>query len=233
MNLFYQPQLSDGIFFLDAEESRHCVKVLRNKPGDSINITDGKGSFYTATITEADPHQCTFRIVDTKKEIRKAYSIHIAISPTKNADRIEWFVEKSVELGVDEITLLNCEHTERTFIKTERLQKVAVSAMKQSLKTTLPLIHGVQKFTDVVRNTKASSKFIGFVDDGNPHHLKDVASPASEYILLIGPEGDFSSVELSLALESGFQKVSLGSSRLRTETAGIAGCHILNLVNTK
>jgi len=233
VNLFYQPQLINGVFYLDAEESRHCIKVLRKKAGDSINITDGNGSFYTAIITEADPHQCNFRVDQIRMKSPRPYFIHIAISPTKNADRIEWFVEKAVELGVEEITLLDCEHTERTFIKTERLQKVAISAMKQSLKVRLPLINGLRKYNDVIRGTNADSKFIAYVDESNPHHLKDAAVPSSNYLLLIGPEGDFSTVELSLALESGFQKVSLGSSRLRTETAGIAGCHILNLVNTR
>ena len=233
MNLFYQPQLPDGVFYLDAEESRHCVKALRKKPGDSINITDGKGSFYTAIITEPDPRQCNFRITEIRKENPKSWFIHIAISPTKNADRIEWFVEKAVELGVDEITLLDCEHTERTYIKTERLEKVAISAMKQSLKARLPVIHSLQKFNDLVDNNKTASKLIAFVDESNPHHLKDVATPSSNYLLLIGPEGDFSASELASAVQQGFKKVSLGSSRLRTETAGMAGCHILNLVNTK
>lgn len=233
MNLFYQPQLSEGVLHLDAEESKHCIRVLRKKSGDIITITDGKGSFYTARIQNADSQKCTFSIAEKTPEVKKSFSIHIAISPTKNADRMEWFVEKVVELGIDEITLIECEHTERTFIKTERLHKVAVSAMKQSLKATLPVINGLAKFNDLVRNAKARATFIAYVDESNPHHLKHEAPPAADYLLLIGPEGDFSTAELDLAIACGFKKVSLGTSRLRTETAGIAACHILNLVNTK
>lgn len=196
-------------------------------------ITDGKGFFYKACIQNADPRECTFSIEESIPEVKKSFSIHIAISPTKNADRMEWFVEKVVELGVDEITLIECEHTERTFIKTERLQKVAVSAMKQSLKATLPVINGLTNFNALVHSTRAGSTFIAYVDDSNPHHLKHEASPEENYLVLIGPEGDFSTAELALAMERGFKKVSLGASRLRTETAGIAACHILNLVNTK
>jgi len=232
VNLFYQPLLSNNVLHLNADESRHCVKVLRKKNGDTIRVTDGQGTFYDVILVGADQRQCSFQIASTHKEPAKDYTIHIAISPTKNADRIEWFVEKAVEFGVDTITLLDCEHTERTFIKTERLEKVAISAMKQSLKASLPAIHGLQDFSKLVASSKEPSRFIAFVDQSNPHHLKELAKAGSDYVLLIGPEGDFSTEELSLALQHGFQKVSLGASRLRTETAGIAACHILNLVNT-
>ena len=232
MNLFYQPQLPDGILHLDSDESRHCVKVLRKRSGDTIRVTDGKGAFYDVVLTDADPHRCSFQICSKVSELPRSYHIHIAISPTKNADRIEWFVEKSVELGIDTITLLECKNTERSYLKTERLEKVAISAMKQSLKASLPLINSLTDYSKLVTTSEASSKFIAFVDQTNPYHLKDVARPGSDYLLLIGPEGDFSSQELSLALTHNFQKVSLGSSRLRTETAGMAACHILNLVNT-
>jgi len=232
VNLFYQPLLLNHVLHLDADESRHCVKVLRKKNGDTIRVTDGQGIFYDVVLVDADSQQCSFQIVSTLKEPAKDYAIHIAISPTKNADRIEWFVEKAVEFGVNTITLLNCEHTERTFIKTERLEKVAISAMKQSLKATLPAIRGLEDYSKLVASTKESSRFIAFVDPSNPNHLKDLAQAGSDYILLIGPEGDFSTHELDLARQHNFQKVSLGASRLRTETAGIAACHILNLVNT-
>lgn len=231
MNLFYQPQIPNGVHALDDEESRHCIKVLRKQVGDIIRITDGQGSFYSATITSTANYQCNFRIDAREQVPGKPWNIHIAISPTKNADRIEWFVEKAVEFGVDEITLLNCAHTERSHIKTDRLLKVAVSAMKQSLKATLPCINPLSDFNAVVNQPSSISKFIAFVDHENKVHLKD-ATVNNSYLVLIGPEGDFSQEELGLAVQRGFQKVSLGNSRLRTETAALAACHILNLINT-
>lgn len=232
MNLFYQPLIPEGIQYLDASESKHSTKVLRKKNGDSIEVTDGKGFLYHAVITKADVHQCFFEIREKIAEPPRNYSIHIAISPTKNTDRLEWFVEKAVEVGVDRITLVECDHTERIHLKFERLEKLAISAMKQSLKSTLPPISGPIKLTEIIRTATASAKFIAYVDPENPCHLKNAAAPNANYVVLIGPEGDFSNGELKLAQENNFQKVSLGSSRLRTETAGLAACHILNLVNT-
>lgn len=232
MNLFYQPLIQQGIYALDAIESKHCTKVLRQRTGDIIHITDGKGFLYHAVITKADVERCVFDIRDTIEQPLRPYSIHIAISPTKHADRIEWFVEKSVEIGVDSITLIDCEHTERSHQKFERLEKIAVSAMKQSLRLTLPTLKGPVPAEDIIRSSVETSKFIAYVDQENPHHLKNLAEAGSSYLVLIGPEGDFSKEELTLAMDHQFQKVSLGSSRLRTETAGLAACHILNLVNT-
>ena len=231
-DLFYQPLIQEGVLFLDVEESRHCIKVLRKKPGDPIALTDGKGFFYDGIITKADSGQCFFEIRQQSPAQKKNYFIHIAISPTKNADRIEWFVEKATELGVDQISLIDCKNTERSFIKTERLLKVAISAMKQSVKAALPSIgnHLVQ-FSEVVENCTQEVKCIAFVDPSNPIHLKDTAVTRSSYCVLIGPEGDFSSGELKMAMDQGFKKISLGQSRLRTETAGMAACHILNLIN--
>lgn len=230
--MFYQPLIPEGIFNLDPEESRHCVKVLRKNAGDSIYVTDGLGSFYDARITRADPRECVFAIEKKTEEAPRQFFIHIAISPTKNTERLEWFVEKAVELGVDQITPLVCRHTERSFIKKERLEKVAISALKQSLKARLPKIDELASFTDLISSVKETEKYIAFVDASNPHHLKDLAPRDHRYVVLIGPEGDFSKEELELAFGLGFKKVSLGTSRLRTETAGLAACHILNLVNS-
>jgi 16S rRNA (uracil1498-N3)-methyltransferase len=231
LNLFYQPQLPAGIHFLDTEESRHCIKVLRKREGDQIHLIDGQGSFYNAVIVKADAHQCDFRVVDQTREAQKDFFIHIAIAPTKNADRIEWFVEKAVEFGVNRITLLECEHSERIFLKPDRLKKIAISAMKQSLKATLPEIHGLSKVKEVIANAVESSRFIAHVDPDNRLHLQDAAQKNQRSIVLIGPEGDFSPGEVQLAVQNKFIKVSLGASRLRTETAGVAACHILNLIN--
>jgi 16S rRNA (uracil1498-N3)-methyltransferase len=232
VNLFYQPLIPKGIFHLDPEESRHCIKVLRKNEGDEIRITDGLGHFYDAVITKADFRECGFTVAKTTAENPKNFSIHIAIAPTKNADRLEWFVEKATELGIDKITILDTKHTERTFLKKDRLQKVAISAMKQSLKATLPVIEALTPIEDFIRKSTEDERYIAYVDFENPHHLQKAASRSKQYLILIGPEGDFSTEEVSAAMQAGFVKVSLGNSRLRTETAGLAACHILNLINT-
>lgn len=232
MNLFFQPELSSGSSFLDPDESRHAIKVLRKRTGDTLHLTDGKGFFYEALITVADASKCLFEVISTREVPPPSYQIHIAISPTKNADRIEWFVEKCVELGIDRITPLECENTERVFLKKDRLEKVAISAMKQSLKARLPVIDNLTAFSKLILNTDADAKYIAYVDYSNPRHLFATAQPDQHYLTLIGPEGDFSDEELAAALERGFMKVSLGRNRLRTETAGVAACHILNLKNS-
>jgi 16S rRNA (uracil1498-N3)-methyltransferase len=232
MILFYQPAIPEGALYLDSDESRHCVKVLRRKAGDAIAVTDGKGFFYEAVITKADAAQCHFEVRRKTPAPERDHYIHIAISPTKNADRIEWFVEKATELGVDRITLMDCRNTERSFIKTERLQKVAISAMKQSVKAVVPLIQDqLLQFTEVVEQCQEQEKCVAYVDPDNTLHLQDAVAVNKSYCVLIGPEGDFSPEELKTAADHGFRKVSLGPSRLRTETAGMVACHILNLIN--
>lgn len=230
-NLFYQPGIQYGSHFLDPEESRHAAKVLRKKAGDIIHITDGKGVLYTCKITDAKPDKCAFVIESSEQEKQKSFNIHIAITPTKNPDRIEWFVEKAIEIGVDEITFLKCDNSERSTIKTERLEKLAVSAMKQSLKFTVPKIHSIRQLQEFISESASGKKFIAYVDQANPNELSRAAKPKESYRVLIGPEGDFSPAELDLALQNGYQKVALGPSRLRTETAGIVACHTLNLIN--
>jgi len=231
VNLFYQPLLAEGVHHLDAEESRHAIKVLRRKVGDTLFITDGKGFFYDAVIKVASEKQCTFEITNTTAAPVREYTIHIAISPTKNNERIEWFIEKAVELGIDRVSLIECDHTERAYLKGERLRKVAISAMKQSLKASLPRIDEVTTFKKFLPTVGEQQRFIAYVDSANPLHLHNAASPRQSYCVLIGPEGDFSQEELNQALAANFQKVSLGQGRLRTETAGLASCHILNLIN--
>ena len=231
MNLFYQPEIPNGIFTLSADESRHATKVLRLKSGDRIDLTDGKGVFYEAQITKPDLVKCGFAILTTKAQPRKPFRIHIAIAPTKNTDRIEWFVEKTVELGIDHISFILCANSERKSLKLDRLEKIAISAMKQSGQAWLPQVTPMHPFNEILTSV-AKQKFIAFVDSQNPQHLKSVARTEGEALVLIGPEGDFSPEELQRAQDHGFQKVSLGSNRLRTETAGLAACHILNLINS-
>ncbi len=230
MNLFYQPGIQEGITHLDAEESRHAVRVLRMSEGDQLTLTDGKGFFYSTKITKADPKKCQFEILNMEEAPRRNFHIHIAIAPTKNADRIEWFVEKSTEIGIDEISFILCKNSERKIINAERVEKIAVSAMKQSQQALLPKLNELVPFKKIVE-VKADQKFIGFVDSSNPSHLKTFAKPRKKYLMLIGPEGDFSKDELEHAIQNGFEKVSLGINRLRTETAGLVAVQVLAFVN--
>lgn len=231
MQLFYQPNISNRDHFLDAEESRHCVKVLRKREGDDITIVDGKGGTYKAVILEANSKKCTFTIKEAVNEGFKNYSVHIAIALTKNSDRIEWFVEKAIEIGVNAITFIDCEHSERGKVNMDRISKKAISAMKQSLKSTLPDIKPLQSFGSFTESVNADQKFIAYVNYTLPQHLKDAVQQNKDYVILIGPEGDFSKGEIELAYKCGFKAVSLGKSRLRTETAGLAACHVFNLIN--
>jgi 16S rRNA (uracil1498-N3)-methyltransferase len=230
LNLFYLPEITSGHLYLDAEESRHVIKVLRKVPGDELTVTDGKGAFYEVRITTSDPKKCEFEIIGKKEIPEKSHFTHIAIAPTKNADRMEWFVEKSVEIGIDRITFFQSKNSERKTVNLDRVQKIAISAMKQSQQARLPAISGVISFLEAIKE-KADQKFIAYVDFENPMHLKNVAKPNSSYLVLIGPEGDFSKEEIDLSLKNNFEKVSLGPNRLRTETAGVVACHLLRLAN--
>jgi 16S rRNA (uracil1498-N3)-methyltransferase len=231
VNIFFQPLIRDGHHILDPEESRHCIKVLRKKTGDHIIIVDGKGTRYEAILTDDNFSKCEFRIIKKTAERPRKFRIHIAVGPTKNTDRIEWFVEKATEIGIDEISFIQCDHSERTNLRLDRIHRVAITAMKQSLKATLPVINELIAFSHFVRDRSEQEKFLAHVDSANPHHLKDVATAQTSYCVLIGPEGDFSTAELDLAEKSGFKKVSLGWSRLRTETAALVACHTLDLLN--
>lgn len=227
--LFYEPGIREGVRHLDPDESRHCIKVLRHKQGDTIRITDGLGSFYDAIITSPDPSRCAFDIRGEHKPDASEYTTHIAIAPTKHRERIDWFVEKAVEIGVGTITLMTCEHSERTAVKVDRLVRLAVSAMKQSLRATLPAIHGVVLFSDMIRKADEEQRFIASASGAQ--HLVRAATPKRSYCVLIGPEGDFSSEEMKMAQAAGFLPVNLGPARLRTETAGLAAVHSLTLAN--
>ncbi len=249
MLLFYHENLSvSKEIILSEDEAKHCLKVLRMKIGDSLHLTDGKGNLATVKILTENLKKCSVKVDNiTNHPKNNSFFIHIAIAPTKNADRMEWFVEKCVEIGVDEISFLQTEHTERTYFNDERMFKKAVSAMKQSLHFHLPKINTLQNIetffkSNFIQNNKKQNQqnypnqqnqqlFIAYVDKNNPTILSKSAIPNNNYCVLIGPEGDFSKSELEQALNFGFQCVSLGNSRLRTETAGIVACHTLNLIN--
>jgi 16S rRNA (uracil1498-N3)-methyltransferase len=232
VQLFYEPNISNDEFYLNDEESRHCIKVLRKKKGDEINVVDGKGTFYQCLLLVDHQKKCLLRIKNTRSEIHKDYYIHIAIAPTKNLDRIEWFVEKAVEIGVDEISFIITKNSERRHLKIDRLEKKAVSAMKQSLKAILPKLNDPILYSSFIKSDLPHQKYIGYVDIDNPVLLKNAAPANNQYCMLIGPEGDFTETELKEAIVNNFKKVSLGTSRLRTETAGIVACHLLNIINS-
>jgi len=228
MQLFYLENPKDEII-LSAEESKHATKVLRKKEGDILNFTDGKGAFYKAEITVADSRKCRLKVVSTEqKEKQHNYHLHIAIAPTKNMDRFEWFLEKATEIGIDEITPIICSRSERKVIKTERCNRILLSAMKQSLKFHLPKLNEAITLKDFLKQDFEGNKYIAHCKEGDKIELRE-EEKSEKTTILIGPEGDFSPSEIELALQNQFKAVSLGTSRLRTETAGLMAVHTINL----
>lgn len=234
MNLFYTPGIHGKSYVLDESESKHCIRVLRHSRGDQLNMVDGKGGWYKAIIRDPNPKKCAVEIVETISNYEKRdFYLHIAVAPTKNIERFEWFLEKATEIGVDEITPLLCAHSERKQIKPDRLEKVLVAAMKQSLKAFLPKLNNLITFESFLKQEHSSDKFIAHCEEGEKPYLFNRLEPKQQVLILIGPEGDFSQTEIQLALEKGFNEISLGSSRLRTETAAVVAVQIINLVNEK
>ncbi len=234
MQLFYHSHIDkdDKQFTFDKIESKHIVRVLRKKEGDVLYITNGKGFLFKSKISNANDKRCLVDVVEvTAQKNKLAYNLHIAIAPTKNNQRLEWFLEKATEIGISEITPLICDHSERKIIKNERLEKVLISAMKQSKRFHLPKLHKAIPFKKFVNDDVKGLKFIAHCEDTNKKTLKTELKKSTDVIILIGPEGDFSLAEISLALENKFKPVSLGKSRLRTETAGIVATHSVAFVN--
>ena len=232
MHIFYTPDIAGNSYLLDESESKHCIRVLRLEHGNEIILVDGRGGFFTAEIVDPNPKRCAVKVIKSELNFGiRSFQVHIAIAPTKNIERIEWFLEKATEIGINSITPLLCRFSERKDIKTDRLEKVMVSAMKQSLKAYLPHLDILTKFTDFISHPFEGQKFIAHCDDQHRDLLKKMIIPNQNYLILIGPEGDFSSEEINMAIEAGFHPVSLGDSRLRTETAGVVACHTFNLMN--
>lgn len=233
MQIFYAPQIEGYAYQLPEDESKHCIRVLRMQIGDELYLTDGLGNLHTARITDGNPKRCLVQIVSTQKEFgKRPFNLHIAIAPTKNIDRFEWFLEKATEIGVDTITPLLCERSERKEVKVDRLQKIVISAMKQSVKAYLPIINEIQLFKNFIKsNHQSDIKAIAHCNSWDLEPFQKVIHAGSDVLVLIGPEGDFTPAEVNLALNSGFTGVSLSTSRLRTETAGVVACHTANLVN--
>ena len=234
MNLFYTSEINNDFHTLNEEESKHCKKVLRLKNGDRIYLTNGVGGLFEAEIIDDLSKKIELKIVETKHEFGKRdFKLHIAIAPTKNINRFEWFLEKATEIGIDEITPILSNHSERKIIKEERLNKVITSAMKQSLKAYHPILNPFSSFNEFINKEFDSQKFIAHCEDVEKDNLKNIYSNGSDVLILIGPEGDFSIDEIEKAKNANFIPISLGESRLRTETAGIVACHTVNLINEK
>jgi len=233
MQLFYNPRLDNSAaqFVFSAEESNHIVKVLRKKEGDNLLITNGRGYVFEAEIIIADAKKCKAQITSTTKKHRDMSWFHLVVAPTKSNDRFEWFLEKATEIGVDEITPIICEHSERKIVKPERMQKVIQSAMKQSMQAYLPKLNPAVSYKEFMGHPREGLLFIAHCAEDEKLELKRGVAPDKDITILIGPEGDFSRAEIENAYKNGFLPVSLGKNRLRTETAAIVACSTVNLIN--
>lgn len=229
--IFYCPNIRTNSEMPDTE-SQHCARVLRMKEGDPLFITDGKGYFYRAQLLQANPKSC---IVAIEEELPEAkgwdFNLHIAFAPTKKLDRMEWFVEKATEIGIDTFSPLNCRYSERKHINATRLEKIMVSAMKQSQKCRLPQFDEMVKFDEFIKQPFSGQKFIAHCYNSPKESLAQICQKNTDTLILIGPEGDFSEEEVAKGIEHGFTPISLGQSRLRTETAALVACHTVQLLN--
>ncbi len=232
MHLFYTPDIRSDSYTLSEEESKHATRVLRLQQGDTVYLVDGVGGLFTAIIQNAHPKKCQLQIIDKQLEYNTLpYVSHIAVAPTKNMDRLEWFVEKAVEIGVSEISFLLCEHSERRQLRLDRLEKIAISAMKQSQKGYLPLLHPLTPYVKFVQHCLPEQTFIAHLEEDATKSIKDYYKPKKPHCILIGPEGDFSETEIDAAYKAGIRPVTLGTSRLRTETAALVACHTLHVLH--
>ena len=233
MQLFYNPDLLENTttFSFDKDESRHIVKVLRRKAGDILNITNGNGWLFKAQLTTAEIKHCTVKIIGKELKPKRSFSLHLAVAPTKMNDRYEWFLEKATEIGVEEITPIICDHSERKVIKTERFKKIIQSAMKQSLQCYLPKLNTAITFKEFIIKDFEEQCFIAHCEEDYKTVLKSKLTIKKDTLILIGPEGDFSVKEIKLALNANYFPVTLGKTRLRTETAAIVACHTVALLN--
>lgn len=233
MHVFYTPDINADQYTLNEEESRHCTKVLRLTVGDHVFLIDGRGGLYEAEIVLETKRNVTLRVLSVQREYQKRkHHLHIAVAPTKNIDRIEWFLEKATEIGIDEISPVICERSERKIIKEDRLFKVITSAVKQSLQAYHPVLNPAMSLSDFVKRTHAGTKMLAHCVDGEPRqYISELIRPEEKYVILIGPEGDFSPAEIALALQNDFKPLTLGNTRLRTETAALAACFEVNYLN--
>lgn len=233
MQIFYSDNINTDKIVLTADEANHLKNVLRKSVGDKVNVVDGKGNFYEAVVAVITKSEVHLNIVRQQSSYgKKNYYLHIAIAPTKNADRIEWFLEKAVEIGVDEISFLSTARTERKQVNNDRMSKLAIAAMKQSVKAYLPKVNPIEPLKQFISKVQTNNLFIAYLAEGEEKNLlSGQLKPGKDYLILIGPEGDFSHEEIKLCLARGFKPVSLGHSRLRTETAGVYACIAASIIN--
>jgi 16S rRNA (uracil1498-N3)-methyltransferase len=233
MHIFYAPDITGNTYTLDENESKHSVRVLRMRAGTYVELIDGRGNLFKGIISNPDPKKCTIEITSILKDFGKRnYGLHIAISPLKNPDRFEWFIEKSVEIGVDQITPVICQYSEKKNIKVERVNNLIISAMKQSIKATRTVLNETCTFNNFIYSKFTEIRMIAHCNESiERSRISEVYSRNENAIILIGPEGDFSKEEILAASENKFSSIHLGPSRLRTETAGIAACHSVYLIN--
>ena len=233
MQVFYAPDISGEKYVLDKNESKHIVRVLRMREGTPVNLIDGRGNLFEGVISDPDPAGCVIKVGLVIHEFEKRkYRLHIAISPLKNPERFEWFVEKAVEIGVDEITPLICKNTEKPGVKTERITSLIISAMKQSLKAYHTDLNETKDFKEFINEAHTGKLMIAHCHKGYLRsRISDVCSEGDDAVIMIGPEGDFSEEEINEATGRNFTQIHLGTSRLRTETAGVAACHSIYFLN--
>jgi 16S rRNA (uracil1498-N3)-methyltransferase len=234
MNIFYAPDILLPDVTLSPEESAHCIRVLRLGAGAKVQLIDGKGGYYNAVVTLPDAKHCRLSVTETiESRAPRMYSVHIAIAPTKNMDRFEWFIEKSVEIGIDIITPLLCHHSERRVLKTDRLEKLIIATMKQAIIPGKPVLNELTSFKDFVGSIAhpGTNRFIAHCEETERETLQKVCRAGQDAVVMIGPEGDFSPEEVLSAINHGLVPVSLGRNRLRTETAGVVACNMINCLN--
>lgn len=232
MQVFYTPDIANDTYTLNEEESKHCSRVLRLNVGDVVHLIDGVGGLYEAELINANKKNVQLRVVNKQSDFGKRnHYLHIAIAPTKNIDRLEWFLEKATEIGIDEITPIICDRSERKIVKEDRLEKVVTAAVKQSLTAYHPKVNQAITFSQFLAKQSDGNKLIAHCMDGDKSYINQLINPTESCLLLIGPEGDFSPAELEIALQNGYKPVTLGNTRLRTETAALAGCFEVNFLN--
>ncbi|HZY38299.1 MAG TPA: 16S rRNA (uracil(1498)-N(3))-methyltransferase [Mucilaginibacter sp.] len=234
MQLFYTPDIHPASpqYFLNEEESKHCVRVLRLSTGDEVQLIDGKGGFYSARISDAHPKRTLLQVFSVTTEFNKRnHYLHIAVAPTKNIERMEWLLEKATEIGVDELSFLICQRSERRELKLDRLNKIVTAAVKQSIKAYHPVLNGPVSFDQFIKRPFGGQRFIAHCAKGEKIPLRAEIKPGNHCLILIGPEGDFASNEIDEALNNGFKAITLGDSRLRTETAALEACFEVNFLN--
>lgn len=233
MQLFYNPNIDENTAKIEfsKDESRHIIKVLRKINGDQLQITNGKGWLFIAEITSSDIKNCEAAIISKKLEPARNYKVHLAVAPTKMNDRYEWFLEKATEIGVDVITPIICDHSERKVIKSDRFEKILQAAMKQALHFYLPQLQEAVSFNDFINQPFNGHKFIAHCEKTERTSFKNALESRSDVLILIGPEGDFSPKEIEKAIALGFKPVTLGTTRLRTETAAVVACHSVAFFN--